>query len=310
MEPNLFSGKKPDPPIPPGSDSGPVEPSAAPAVAADVEVEPAAVPFAWQPLTPRGVAAFAHATLSRLFLVELMVALMVAASLIWFFGTEYSPAITAATQQLPEGAALKEGRLNGVNPGPLATGKYFALIVDLDETGEFGRTADVQLEFGRTNFYVSSQLSSLLGFLQFDYPVEKTIPLGRSTAEPWWGAWKSMLIPGAALLAVPVLFLSWACLATLYFLPVRLMAFFLDRKVTVGGCWRLASAAQLPGALFVTSAIVLYGLQVLDLVRLLIFWGLHLVIGWIYLVAAPFALPKIRSAATAKQNPFSGAGEK
>lgn len=301
MEPNLFSGKKPDPAPPVGSGAGPV---AAPASAAAAEVEPVAVPFAWQPLTPHGVAAFARATWSRLFLVEWIVALVVAAALIWFLGTEYSPVITAATQQLPEDAVLKQGMLNGLNPGPLANGKYFALIVDLDETGEFGRTADVQLEFGRTNFYLSSQLSSVLGYLQFDYPMEKTILLSRSSAEPWWGAWKSMLIPGAAMLAVPILFLSWAFLATLYFLPVRLLAFLLDRQVSLSGCWRLASAAQLPAALFMASAIVLYGLQVLDLVRLLIFWGLHLIIGWIYLLIAPFYLLKIPTAESAKKNPF------
>ena len=305
MDPNLFSEKKAEPAIPSVSDAVPAE---SPASIGDNE--PASVPFAWQPLTPRGVAAFSKASCSRLFLVEIVVALIVAASLIWFLAVNYAPVITAATQQFPEGAVLKDGQLTGLNPGPLAAGKFFALMMDPDETGEFGRTADVQLEFGRTNFYASSQLSSVLGYLQFGYPTGKIVPLSRSTAEPWWGAWKSMLVPGAGLLAVPVLLLSWACLATLYFLPVRLMAFFLDRKVTAGGCWRLAAAAQLPGALFMAFAIVLYGLQMIDLIRLLVFWGLHLIIGWIYLATAPFALPKLISPETAKQNPFSGLGKK
>ena len=45
---------------------------------------PAASPFAWEPLTPHGVAAFARATLGRLLLVQSIIALLVAASVAWF----------------------------------------------------------------------------------------------------------------------------------------------------------------------------------------------------------------------------------
>jgi len=54
--------------------------------------------FAWEPLTPRGVAAFARAKLGRLLLVQFIVALVAAASVGWFFDDGCFPTITAAIQ--------------------------------------------------------------------------------------------------------------------------------------------------------------------------------------------------------------------
>jgi hypothetical protein len=95
----------------------------------------------------------------------------------------------------------------------------------------------------------------------------------------------------------------WACLATVYALPAWLVGFFADRDLTLRGSWRLAGAALMPGALFLSAAIGLYGWGALDLVRLAVAAAVHLVMGWIYLFVSPLCLPR-HPAVTAVANPF------
>ena len=59
----------------------------------------------------------------------------------------------------------------------------------------------------------------------------------------------------------------------------------------------------MPGALFLTGAIVLYGLGTLDLIQLMAAGGLHLVIGWVYLLLSPWWLPRQADLTGAKGNP-------
>ena len=77
----------------------------------------------------------------------------------------------------------------------------------------------------------------------------------------------------------------WTVLATLYFLPVWLLALFANRDLNGRGSWRLAAAALMPGALFMTLTIAAYGLGLLDLVYLGWCFSFHFIIGWIYLLA-------------------------
>ena len=48
-------------------------------------------PIAWEPLTPRGVAAFARARLSRLLLVQFVIASLAAAAVVWFLSDGLFP---------------------------------------------------------------------------------------------------------------------------------------------------------------------------------------------------------------------------
>jgi hypothetical protein len=94
-------------------------------------------------------------------------------------------------------------------------------------------------------------------------------------------------------------------LATLYFLPARLAAFFADRDLNVTQSWRLSGAAQLPGSLLLTFAIILYALACLDLPLLGLAVALHFLVGWIYLGLAIFRLPRAQRKELAKTNPFA-----
>jgi hypothetical protein len=65
----------------------------------------------------------------------------------------------------------------------------------------------------------------------------------------------------------------------------------------------------MPGALFFTGTIVLYGLGGLDPIQLAAAAGVHFVIGWGYLFAGVLASPHHPEAAVATGNPFAPAAK-
>jgi len=258
--------------------------------------------FAWQPLTVRGVAAFASATLGRLLLVQFIVALLVAGTVVWFVQRAWFPTIGEAIRQLPPKAEIRSGRLDWPGPSPtrLAEGRFLALVVDLDHSGAARSPAQLQVEFGREDFKVYS----LFGYLQGAYPRSRAVAFNRTELGPRWGAWAPPILAMVAGLVMAGLMTSWACLATVYCVPVSLIGFFADRDCSLGGSWRLAGAALMPGAFLMCAAILMYGWGAFDLVRLAVAGALHLVIGWVYVVVSPFSLPA-HQAATRDLNPFT-----
>ncbi len=269
-----------------------------------VNADAAAVelPVAWQPLTPRGVAAFAHASTGRLLLVQFVFAAMTAATVGWFLVTAWFPVVQQAIQQMPTEGQLASGVLDwrGESPSVLADNHFLALTVDLDHEGEARSPAHVQVEFGRTDFIVFS----LFGQLRSKYPTAGNIGFNREELEPWWGAWKPVILTIACSAIVLGLLVTWAALATVYCFPVWLLGFFANRNLGLRASWRLAGAALLPAALFMDLGIVFYGLGVLDVVRLAAAAALHFLVGWIYIFLGPFKAPSLSEAASLKGNPF------
>jgi hypothetical protein len=256
--------------------------------------------FAWEPFTPRGVAAFAHARLGRLLLVQIIIALLGATSVVWFLDDSVFPVIKSAIQNMPAAGEIRSAKLDwrGDSPTLLAEGRFLALDVDLDHSGKINSTADVQIEFGRDDFWPFA----LLGYTEFLYPLGQ-IPFNRTELEPLWGAWTSTLLFGAAVATVMVLLASWYLLATLYFLPVWLLGFFVNRDLNFLRSWKLSSAALLPGSLLMAAGIVLYDLGAVDLVQFGFILSAHFVLGWIYLFVSLLFVPGIPALATAG-NPF------
>jgi hypothetical protein len=258
-------------------------------------------PVAWQPLTPRGVAAFAGAPLGRLLLVQLIVALLAAGVVAWCLYRAWFPVISHAIQALPAQGEIRSGRLDwsGASPTTLAEGRFLGIVVDLNHAGEARLPAHVQVEFGRDGFKVYS----LFGYLERAYPGNRAVAFNRSELVPWWGAWAPPILAMAAGGVVVWLMVTWACLATCYTIPVWLIGFFGNRSCSLGGSWRLAGAALMPGALIMCVGILFYGLGALDLVRMTIISALHLAVAWAYLVISPLYLPP-HAEAQFKQNPF------
>ena len=256
---------------------------------------------AWLPFTPRGVAAFAHATLTRTVLIQLAVAALVVFALLWFIRVAWSPVVTEAIQHLPEAGLIQRGELifNGEPLTRLAENKRLALVVDIDGTREAGHIADLEILFEKNRVVLRGPLG---GWWQ-QYDRRYSFSFNRPELGPWWGAWQWPILALVALATVISLLVMWWGLALFYVPLVKLLAFFADRTVTWRGAWRLSAAALLPGAALVALALVLHGFGVVDLLGFALLYALHLLAGLIFNCTSPFFLPKISDSASLK-NPF------
>jgi hypothetical protein len=252
------------------------------------------------------VAAFARSPLWRLLLVQLVVALLAATVTGWFLEEECFTVVRAAIRQMPDEGEIRTQRLDwrGTSPVKLAGNHFLGLGVDLDHSGQLARESQVQLEFGRRDLQIT--VTPLPGHFVVDYPAGWRIAFNRPELDSRWGAWEPELLAGAAAAMVVGLLISWMVLATIYFVPVRLITLYENRDLNWGQSWRLAGAALMPGALFLTFGLLIYGVSSMTLLQLGVVWALHLVIGWIYLFVSPFFLPRHPAAESARGNPFSG----
>lgn len=259
--------------------------------------------FAWEPITPRGVAAFARATFERLFVVQSVFALLAAGSVVWLLSDGIYPTMDDTIENLPEMGSIHGGRLDWREDSPviLAEGGILAISVDMDHGGSLRSPADFQLEFGRDTL----RIFSLFGEAEVGYPPNYTISVNQPEARPAWGAWAPEILALAAIGTFFGLLLTWAALASIYCLPVWLVCFFANRDLNLAASWRLAGAALMPGAALISLSLVLYDLRAFDLVQLCFAFGMHLVIGWIYLFVSPLFLN--RALPAENKNPF---GEK
>lgn len=260
-------------------------------------------PIAWEAVTPRGVAAFAQASTTRLLVVQGVVALAVALTVAWFLFGAWCPVIRQGIQHLPDEGEIRAGQLvwHGSAPRLLASGSFIAFSVDLDHAGEIRSPAHLEVEFGRETFLIHS----LLGYLELRYPSGWIVEFNREQLAPWWGAWQPMILGLVALGVIGQLLVTWALLAALYALPLWVLVFLLDRPLRIIACWRMAGAALLPGALAMIVGLVLYGFGVVDLVGLGFITAGHFVLGWIYLFVGSLFLPRATPPDASPKNPFA-----
>jgi hypothetical protein len=257
--------------------------------------------FAWEPLTPRGVAAFARASFERLFIMQGVFALFAAAAVTWLLADGIFPVVDETIRQLPDMGAIHGGRLDWRDDSPvlLAEGKMLAVSVDVEHSGKLRSPADFQFEFGRDTL----EIISLFGTAELDYPSGYLISANQREARPAWGAWSPNLLGLAAIGTFFGVLATWFVLASVYFLPVWLISFFANRDLDFLASWRLAAAALMPGAAVMSAALVLYDAGAIDLVQLCFAFGMHLVIGWVYLFVSPMFLE--RGTPADKKNPFT-----
>jgi hypothetical protein len=257
---------------------------------------------AWQPFTPRGIAAFATTGFGRLFLLQVIFALLAAATVIWFLRTTWFPAVREAIRNLPPTGAIRSGHLGlGKLPAErLVTNRFLTFAVDVDSSRRHSFAADVFVVFRHRHF----EVCSLFGCADFGYPTRDS-PFNRLELEAKWGAWEPVLLGMAATATALGLIFIWWILASLYFLFVWILAFFLDRQLRLGGSWRLCGAALLPGAFLLTAGTVGYGTGVIDLIRWLIVFLLHILVPWGLIIFAVLALPGVM--AKLGGNPFGDA---
>ena len=217
-----------------------------------------------EPFTPRGVAAFARVKFGWLFLAQFLIALIAAISLTCFLNDSCYSVIHDAIQSLPDTGGIALGKLDwhGDSPEMLAEGRLLAIDVDLNHDGAIHSTADVQAEFGSDSIHFYSILPGLSEVFYPEWPA----PFNRIDLEPKWDAWAKDILfitAGAAFIAV---WFSWVVLATIYFLPVWLMGFLVNRELHLWASWKLSAAAVLPGGLLMIFGIWLYDFGLLNLV--------------------------------------------
>src|SRR5215207_622814 len=149
-------------------------------------------PFAWQPLTPRGISAFAYASWGRLVGVQLIFALLAAGAVLWVLHTAWFPTIVQSILRLPDRGEIRSGRLNWAADSPqrLAEGRFLSLAVDLKHEGQVRSPAHVQVEFGLSDW----KAYSLFGFRQYAYPKGVIVAFNRRELDPWWGAWSPVIL--------------------------------------------------------------------------------------------------------------------
>ncbi len=257
---------------------------------------------AWLPLTPRGVAAFAYATLTRLIIVQLIFAAIVALTVIWFLRVAWFPVVTQAAHRLPETGAIRGGELDFGGPSPqrLAENARLAIFVDVADAGTTGQAADLEVTFekGRVTF------CGALGCGSRPYDRRYISDFNRAAVEPAWGAWQWPITALAAIATVISLMVMWWVVAFLYLPLAKLLAFFANRRVTLAGAWKLSAAALLPGALIAGAGLLLYGFGTIDLFRFALVCLLHILAGLVFVVTSPFFLPAVSGFKPGK-NPFS-----
>jgi hypothetical protein len=246
-------------------------------------------PAAWQPLTFGGIAAFAPAPLSRLLLVASVFAALVAVVTVRLFYCGWCPVIQQAIARLPGSGEINDGRLRWPLAGPatLADNNFLAIQVNPTGQARFGQSADVQLEFGPR----AVEIGSLLGYVSVPYPRGWIIGLNRTELEPLWSAWQPYLLTALGLAAALGLVMLWLLLGLLLALPTCAYVSLLGREATFTRCWRLATAALLPGALVLTVALFVYGHQRLTVPELVLAGVFYPVVTLVYWLGAPCRLP-------------------
>lgn len=249
------------------------------------------------------MATFARATFGRVLAVQFVFALVAAGMVVWFLSQHWFPVVTTAVKHLPAESEIRFGRLvwEGDSPVSLAENRFLALAVDLKHEGQARSPAHLAVEFGERDFKVFS----LLGFVEGRYPGNWRIGLNQTEATPWWGAWAPPILGIVAVLVILSLLVCWTILATIYAGPTWLIGFFTNRDLSLGGSWRLAGASLMPGCVLMIGAIFVYGLGLLDLIRLGVAVATHFILGWIYIGLSFRAMPLCADAAAARENPFS-----
>ena len=148
-------------------------------------------------------------------------------------------------------------------------------------------SSDLVLAFGPSDLRVGSSLG--LGLLTLPYPTGWILSFSKTELVPWWGARSHIVLAGFGLLVIWVLLCAWSVLGRLYMVPVKI---FSVNQVSWAGAKKIAIAAQMPSVLVMTVGIGLYGMKQINLMALLVVWGLHLVLPWVYLIFSPILAPK------------------
>lgn len=250
---------------------------------------------AWQPFTFGGVAAFARPAFVRLLLASVLVAGLVGWTVERVIRLAWFPAAETAVRHLPPAGEIRGGALlwptNAVVT--LADTRFLTIVVNPNVAPLPGNAADVQLEFTASELC----LHSLFGYWAWPYPRNQVFALNQPTVEPVWAAWRPYVRLGVLGGTMGGLLLAWSLIALVATPLLRAYVWALHRQASLGGCWRLAVAALLPGGVLVAAALFFYATHAFVLTDVVIAFALAHLLDLILMVGAPWCLPRERPAA-------------
>jgi len=245
-------------------------------------------PVAWQPFTFKGVAAFGSAGAGGTLLIACLIGCLAAAASAYFLCRAWLPVVSSAVGNLPPRAEIRGERLSWPTNASATLGESAFLALRINPTARLdpGQSADVQVVFTRSTL----EVSDLFGAISIPYPSDYTFSLSRSEVEPLWGAWMPYVVLALAIVVWLGLMLTWGILASLFAVPLRILAWLLHKRTTLAGCWRLAIMALMPGAVLMSVALFLYARRQISLIQFFILVAAHFVLHLTYLTIAPLRL--------------------
>jgi len=266
---------------------------------------PAKLTLVWHPFTPKGVAGAARAPRWQLWLVLGATAALTLTTLLNFLARCWEPVVVEAIDRLDDGSVIRNGVLfpgGAATDVTLARNRHLAVALNWDPEAPRDQGSDVRLylEIDR------ALVCTIFGCLPVSYHRFGDTPVGRTETGAWWRAWRPIFYSGAGLGFALYLILSWWVLVVVHAWAIRLFAFYLDRQADFSGAARVAQAALVPGALWLTTALFFHAHDWLDLVGLLIVFVMHLPVGWLYAGLACRHLPARPDAPPV--NPFQRTG--
>ena len=257
---------------------------------------------AWQPFTGNGVSRFADASGSRALGFLGGFALTTALVLGWALHTTWWPVVDQAVREFPEnGPALVQGRFNWPETAPrlLADSPHLGVAVRPSNLDLLGRTADLQLEL----LPETLRLAGIAGFVDLPWPATTTLPLGRLQAQAAWDAWKRPVLAALIVTAATAMMVIWSLLALTLALPLRIVAFLVQKQITLGGCWRLSAAASMSGSLVLNLGLGGYVMRWLPWPALAAVVVIHLLVKSLFLSWGLVSRPR-KSRTASVPNPF------
>lgn len=255
----------------------------------------------WQPLTGKGLAAFAQASTGRLLLFQVGFVWLTALLLAWGLAVAWVPVVEKSLLALPDaGAEVRQGRLLWpAETQLLASSPHLALAVVPEAEVQLGQNGDVQVELHPVEF----RFRGLLGQLRMTYPPTLVLPLDRTGATAAWGAWRLPLLILVGLgVGIGLLMLGWF-LAALYAPVLALAAWLMRRPLPLKGAWKLGLAALMPASLLIDLGLMVYARQWIGLPLLTALFGLHFPASWMAAFWGLLRLPR-QTVETADSNPF------
>jgi hypothetical protein len=214
------------------------------------------------------------------------------------------PAVEQAIAALPKQARIDDGRLiwPSARREVLADNQWLAFVVSPAARDPSVQAADVQVELTANVCWISG----LLGYWWLPYPTGYIIDLNRETVESLWAAWRPHLQAGVFLAGGLLPLGIVALIALLLGWSVKGYAWLLGRTTGWTTVWRLAVVAQVPGAWLWALGLVLYSFRALTPSLLLGVAALAGVLTLLFLLLAPWWLPRKADEDEAEEdNPFA-----